>query len=215
MKTDIITVYSDLRGSSEALEAAEKFALYNGIKGKDAMHLRLLTEETICMVHGILDDFKADFWIETKQTNQGTLCLICLSADKQANRDQEKHILSVSTSGKNENAKGIVGRIREVLRHSLQTSSSEDEMFLQRINDAWMGIGTGTMNSFAPSIDFWSLSLYRQNLSEKKESNKEEWDELEKSIISKIADEVKVWLENDRTEVVIEKLFPSLKKQVK
>ena len=55
MKTDVITVYSDLRGREEAMDTAERFAAYNSIKGKDAMHLRLLTEEIICMVHGILD----------------------------------------------------------------------------------------------------------------------------------------------------------------
>ena len=207
MKTDVITVYSDLRGREEAMATAERFAEYNRIKGKDAMHLRLLTEETICMIHGILDDFRADFWLETEQTKRGLLCRICLSADKQANRKQEKHILSVSTSGRNENAKGIVGRIREVLRHSLQTESSEDEQFLKSINDACIGIGTGSSSYPTPSADFWSLSLYRQNLSEKKDDKSEEWDELEKSIISRLADEVKVWLENDKTEVVIEKYF--------
>lgn len=207
MKTDVITVYSDLRGREEAMDTAERFAAYNGIKGREAMHLRLLTEETICMIHGILEDFRADFWLETKQTKKGTLCMICLSADKQANRVQEKHILSVSTSGRNENAKGIAGRIREVIRHSLQTSSSEEESFLTSINDACLGIGTGSSSYPAPSADYWSLRLYRQNLSAKKDAKVEEWDELEKSIISKLADEVKVWLENDRTEVVIEKYF--------
>lgn len=207
MKTDIITVYSDLRGREEAMDTAERFAAYNGITGREAMHLRLLTEETICMIHGILEDFRADFWLETKQTKKGTLCMICLSADKQANKVQEKHILSVSTSGRNENAKGIAGRIREVIRRSLQTSSSEEESFLTSINDACLGIGTGSSSYPAPSADYWSLRLYRQNLSAKKDAKAEEWDELEKSIISKLADEVKVWLENDRTEVVIEKYF--------
>jgi len=207
MKTDVITVYSDLRGREEAMDTAERFAAYNGIKGKEAMHLRLLTEETICMVHGILDDFRADFWLETKQTKYGLLCMICLSADKQANRVQEKQILSVSTSGKNENAKGIGGMIRELLRRSLQTTSADDENFLKSINEACLGIGTGSMISPAPSADFWSLQLYRQKLSDNKDTKAEEWDELEKSIISKLADEVKVWLENDRTEVVIERYF--------
>lgn len=207
MKTDVITVYSDLRGREEAMDTAERFAAYNGIKGKEAMHLRLLTEETICMVHGILDDFRADFWLETKQTKYGLLCMICLSADKQANKVQEKQILSVSTSGKNENAKGIGGKIRELLRRSLQTTSADDENFLKSINEACLGIGTGSMISPAPSADFWSLQLYRQKLSDNKDTKAEEWDELEKSIISKLADEVKVWLENDRTEVVIERYF--------
>ena len=207
MKTDVITVYSDLRGRDEAMDTAERFAAYNSIKGKDAMHLRLLTEETICMVHGILDNFRAEFWLESEQTKHGLLCKICLSADKQANRVQEKHILSVSTSGRNENARGIGGRIRELLRHSLQAESAEDEQFLSSVNDVFLGAGTGSAPIAAVSANCWSLSAYKQNLSEDKESKSEEWDELEKSIISKLADEVKVWLENDRTQVVIERYF--------
>ncbi len=54
MKTDVITIRSDLDGSDLALMTAEKFSEYHDITGKDAMHLRLLTEETVSMVHGIL-----------------------------------------------------------------------------------------------------------------------------------------------------------------
>ena len=57
-KTDMITIRGDLSGSDEAMEAAEKFAAYYGITGRDALHLRLLTEEVISMIHGILDDVR-------------------------------------------------------------------------------------------------------------------------------------------------------------
>ena len=53
MKTDIITVTDDLEGMDAAIEAEEKFAAYYGITGRDALHLRLLTEEMISMIHGI------------------------------------------------------------------------------------------------------------------------------------------------------------------
>ena len=58
MKTDIITIYSDLKGREEAIDAAERFIAYNGIEGKAAMHIRLLTEEAVGMAHGIMDGFK-------------------------------------------------------------------------------------------------------------------------------------------------------------
>ena len=209
MKTDVITIHSDLSGREEALEAAERFAAYNGITGKDAMHLRLLTEETVSMINGILDNFTGEIWLESKKTKNGLLCLICLSANKQANRAQEEHILSVSTSGRNESSKGIAGKIREVIRHSLQASSTEDEAFLQSISDACMSIGmcSGTSTLPMPGVDYWSLQFYRQKIAEQKVEKAEEWDELEKSIISNLADEVKVWLRSDSTEVVIEKCF--------
>ena len=57
MKTDVITIYSDLNGRDKALQETEKFTEYYHITGKNAMHLRLLTEETFCMIHGIMEEF--------------------------------------------------------------------------------------------------------------------------------------------------------------
>lgn len=196
MKTDIIQVNSELEGHEAAVDAAERFSVYNNISGKEAMHIRLLTEETLSLVHGILDDFTGNFWLETEHTKKGLLCRLCLSADKLLNRDQESQFLSVSTSGRNENARGILGRIREVFRQSLQTESGTDDAFLQNMADAWAMNGTS-------GEAFWSLQSYRQSIAPKKESA--EWDELEKSIIAKLADEVKVWLKSDVTEIAVEK----------
>ena len=207
MKTDVIIIHGDLKGHNRAMQAEEKFAAYHEIEGKDAMHLRLLTEEAISMIHGILDDFRADFWLVSEQTKKGLLCRICISVEKQANREQEAHILSVSTSGKNESARGIMGKIREIFRRSLQSASDEDEEFLQSMNDAWIGNDIGRAGFSAPDVNFWSLQMYRQEIESKKEVKTEEWDELEKSIIAKLADEVKVWLNSDSTEVTIEKLI--------
>lgn len=203
MRTDVITIRSDLCGRDDAMEAAEKFTVYYGITGRNALHLRLLTEETISMVHGILDDFCGKFWLESEKTKKGLLCRICLSAEKQVNKAQEEHMLSVASSGRNENARGVMGKIREILRRSLQSSNDADEQYLWKMNSAWIDSGS----SSAADSNFWSLQLYRQSLSETKTQDKEEWDELEKSIIAKLADEVKVWLKADSTTVTIEKLI--------
>lgn len=205
MKTDLITINSDLKGSDAAMQTAEKFSAYHGITGKNAMHLRLLTEETVSMIHGIFDDFSGSFWIESEGTKQGLLCRICLSAERQANQVQESQILSVSTSGRNESAKGVLGKIRELLRRSLQMPTDADEQYLKSMSDAWLDSGSaGTPSGDAA---FWSLRLYRESLSSGQNAGKDEWDELEKSIIAKLADEVKVWLHRDSTTVMIEKII--------
>ena len=123
MRSDIITISSDLSGRDAAMKAAERFAAYHSLTGRDAMHIRLLTEETVCLVHGILDDFSGTFWLESDETNDGLHCRICLSADKHVNKAQEDMILSVSTSGKNESSKGILGKLREIVRSSIQEGS--------------------------------------------------------------------------------------------
>ena len=203
MKTDVIEIFSDLKGQEAVLEATEKFVVYNGITGKDAMHLRLLTEEAVSLVHGILDDFKGDFWLESNRTKNTLSCKICLSVEKSADEKQEEEIISISTKKRNESAKGIMGKIREIVRWSVQSSSS-DEKSMKNMADAWWNMGAGSSNYSAPLSGYWSLKVYRDSITD---SDGEQWDELEKSIVAKLADEVKVWLNKETTEVIIEKNF--------
>lgn len=204
MKTESIKIDSELRGHDQAMKTARKFSSYNELSGKDAMHIRLLTEETVSMVHGILEDFTGDLWLESEKTKKGLVCRICLSAEKQANKVQEAHILSVSTSGKNESARGVMGKIREIFRRSLQADSDADEEKMRCMADAWMDGGIPGADYTPSDSKYWSLQLYKKTLSGGKT---EEWDELEKSIVANLADDVKVWLYPDSTMIIVEKLF--------
>ena len=54
----------------------------------------------------------------------------------------------------------------------------------------------------------WSLAKYRAGIDAAKDSDKnaeEAWDELEKSIVANIADDVRVGVKGDAVELVIEK----------
>lgn len=202
MKTDVITIHSDLTGSKAAMQTAEHFCEYNNITGKNAMHIRLLTEETVSMVHGILRGFKGKLWLESQDTEEGILCRICLRADKSVDMEQEDQLMSVSTSGKNESVKGVLGKIREIFRRTVQSTSTEPSAV-----DTWYYMGAqrnALMNSVDTFSNYWSLNYYRQNV-EGPAKNQEAWDELEKSIIGKLADEVKIGLRNSTAEVIIEK----------
>lgn len=50
----------------------------------------------------------------------------------------------------------------------------------------------------------WTLTNYRQNVSKEKD---EKWDELEKSIIANIADDVSVGLQGSKVEITVKKTF--------
>lgn len=205
MKTDVITIRSDLQGTEEALRAADKFCAYNDITGKNAKYIRLLTEETVSMVHGIMDGFKGKFWLETSDTKKGKLCMICVSASKGADLRQEEKLLNVSTSGKNESAKGVMGKIREAFRVSLQHNG--DGVYINEYGtmNSWYEMGMNRGGSVYAEDPYWSLMSYRQGV--EKNPADEEADELEQSIIGRLADDVKVWLRSNTTEVVIEKLL--------
>ncbi len=209
MKSDVIQIYSDLRGKEEAIASAEKFIRYHRLDGKNAMHIRLLTEELVSMVHGIMDDFMGNLWFESENAEDGLHCRICLSTKKSANEQQDKQLLSVSTSRKNENAKGILGKIRESFRISAQNAA--DGMYINEFSamNNWFEMGAHRCEITDTGLEeaYWSLRSYRNQLEPDRTKAKEEWDELEKSIIAKVADDVKVWLKSDTTELVVDKLI--------
>ncbi|MCR5718851.1 MAG: hypothetical protein K6F80_07445 [Oscillospiraceae bacterium] len=192
MKTDVITIDSNLHGRCEALEEAERFAAYNGLTGKNATHLRLLTEETISMVHGILDDFRGDFWIECDNKRDGKLCRIYVAARTSVSELQEEELMEISSTGKNEEAKGILGTIREVFRWIVQRTE------------------TNPQNAVQPD-DVWSLQQYRSGLQgAKDEAGRQAWDELEKSIVANLSDEIRIGITDERATVIIERFFSTV-----
>lgn len=212
MRSDAITIYGDLTGREEALDTAERFVSYNKLSGKDAMHLRLLTEEAICLVHGVMAGIEGKLWLESEKQDDTLICRICLTANDNVTESQENKLLSVSTSGTNENAKGILGKIRELIRISAQHHPivNFDEVNAEDTFDDWYYMGVPHSESRMIDdyyVGYWSLDIYRKTLKESQPQSSEQWDELEKSIISNLADDVKVWLKNDTTEVVIEKRF--------
>ena len=64
MKTDVITVSSKGKRMESALAQVDKLAAYKGLSPKDALHLRLLTEEMMGMMRSITGETNGEFWIE-------------------------------------------------------------------------------------------------------------------------------------------------------
>lgn len=208
IKTDIVHINSDLNGREEAVMTADQFNKWNKFTGKNAMHIRLLTEELICMVHDIMEGFIGNLWLESEYTEDGVRCKLCLSAQCAASLEQEKRLLAASSSGQNENARGILGKIREAMRLSMQYHNDVPNEYGSP--DSWYGKGLVTKavsSEKEVNQNLWSLGTYRSSLEESRNTPSEELDELKRSIIGKLADDVKVWITNDTTEVIIEKFI--------
>ena len=67
--------------------------------------------------------------------------------------------------------------------------------------DASMGVTTHGM------LYGWSMREYRSAVEEHRAEAPEQWDELEKSITARLADEVKIFIRGNAVEMVIEKAF--------
>ena len=186
MRSDIIIISNDGNGMEKALIQAELVAQYKDLEQKAALHLRLLTEEMLGMMRSITGERTGRFWIE----DQDKVFQIHLQVETIMDFDKEEKLLSASTSGKNEAAKGIMGRIRAFF----------DPMYWA---NAPVHIDMETMH-----VPFsWSINSYKQKVQEElkhgQEGAAEAWDELEKSVVSNLADDVKVSIQGRNVEMVI------------
>ena len=118
---------------------------------------------------------------------------------------RKKHkLVRASTSQRNEASVGIMGKIKDFIEDSLFYTGE--------------AFGTSTTSQYSlgtvaySEIQMWSLQQYRQDVQEQKEKGDDEaiddlLDELEKSIVANIADDVKVSVKGNSIEMIIRKNF--------
>ena len=202
MKTDVIRVKNSGEGMAEALSQAEAVSVYKSLPKKEAIHLRLLTEEMLGMFRTLTGKSEADFFIE----DTDKAFELHLSAETKMTGDKRKKLLSVSSTGENAAAKGIMGKLRDVFAKAIEP---DDDSVPSYFMGGWMvpNLGSSSMPAMGEvGAELWSLNQYKLSLQGKTE-NKEEWDELEKSIVASIADEVRIYIRGGNTEMVIYKKF--------
>lgn len=205
MKTDVIEITPSGEGIENALLETERAAAYRKLEPKQALRLRLLAEETAGMLRTLIGEEKFRYWIES----EGTKFSLHLETQTIVTRALREELLSASSSGKNAAAKGFMGRLREIL-----TSMSESYV-PAAVAETGYGYSYVDVTGFDASMDMspnamlygWSLRAYRNAVAENKEKEPEKWDELEKSITAKLADDVKIFIRGNNVEMVIEKTF--------
>ena len=198
MKTNEIYVSNNGEGWDDVLAETEKYANYQNLGHKQKIHIRLLAEELLGMVQSIAGSFNAYFWLEDDDESYH----IHLKAQVNMDEAIREALLDTSTTGENASAKGIMGKLKDIFQLCL--AGLNDTVKLAS-PDYYGGFKSYEMGTYG-SASIWSLSSYRENLQD--ESNyreTENWDELEKSIIANIADDVTVGIDNDCVEMIITK----------
>ena len=196
MKSDVILVSSEGNKIEKALDLAERTAVFKRLSVKSAIHLRLLTEEMMGLMRSITGESEGRFWIED-QDGVYELHLVVTT-----NMDGEKRdrLLSASTSGRNESAKGLMGRLRDFF----DRNADED---VASFSNPLMLPGMFEQTS-SPTLDWeWTMTRYEEALTpyvkDRQESALQAWDELEKSVVARVADEVKVSIRGRTVELII------------
>ncbi len=195
MKTDVIAV-SGRNQTGIALEEVEKVQAYKGLTGKDALHLRLLTEEMMGLMRSITGEPKGFFWIE----DEDGVYELHLQVETRMTSMKREALLSASTSGKNESARGLMGRLRDIF----DRGADED---IASLSSPLLLPGSYEHSS-TPSLDWeWSMARYEEELTPYVQRNEERaleaWDELEKSVVARVADDVKVAIRGQLVELTI------------
>ena len=204
MKTDVISISPSGEGIQEALAETEKAAAFRELEPKQALRLRLLAEEMTGMLRTIVGKTRLRYWVES----EGKRFSLHLTAETQMNPDLRRELLKTATSGENAAAKGFMGRIRDIFTSFCETTDIE-AMSME------YGYGYVDVIGYDASLDVspnamlygWSLNAYRNAVAAHKNEEAEKWDELEKSITAKLADEVKIFIRRNTVEMVIDKVF--------
>lgn len=205
MKSDVIMIASQGKGIEEALTQAEKVAVYSGLDHKQRLRLRLLTEEMTGMLQAIVGDMSASFWIEA-QEKTFELHLSTLTIMDSVKREA---LLKTSSSGKNEAAKSFMGKLWDVF---MRISEPEDSREPGALDYGYVHTDMGSFESpmgveMYSTIGSWSLQNYRNKVRENISESKEAWDELEKSVTARLADEIKVLINGNVVEMILYKSF--------
>ena len=200
MKSDVIHVTNTGAGVSEAVKQAELVAGYKSLPKKDSIHLLLLTEEMLGMMKALTGEQEADFWIEDNQEG----FQLHLKAQTKMNTEMRKKLMSASSSGDNIAAKGVMGKMRDLFNRLVEPSEAPiaDEYAAGWLSPNLSTAGAAAMaKSYSPaSVNVWSFNRYKAS-----KAKDAAWDELEKSIIANVADEVEIGITEGSVEMIVYK----------
>ena len=207
MKSDVIHVTSGGAGKAEAVKQTEAVSVFKGLSKQDSIHLLLLTEEMLGMMQALTGEREGDFWIEDEGGNFG----LHLKVETEMNAEMREKLLSASSSGENIAAKGFMGKIRDIFSRILEPADSSFPLAYEAgllyaesgelITPVYQAASIAR-NAPSPLLSVWSLNKYK---SEAGGAPDENWDELEKSVVANIADEVEIGIAGNTVEMIIYK----------
>ena len=198
MKSNVCKIENGIKDLKAILQESENVANYNGLNKNQTLQLRLLCEEIDGMLPKIIGDFDGDFWIEY----ENGICKMNIAIElRDFTIEKKKELISVASNKKNASEKGLVSKI----------CSAIVDFFLNEGNYEPYDMAASCYHlptEFCSGADYfylWGLEQYRNTITQ--EENKEAWDELEKSIIASIADDVIVGVKGKKANIVIIKKF--------
>ena len=202
MKTEIVDISANGKGIDKALDITERTGAFAGLDKENSLRLRLLSEELIGFFRSFTDELDGTFYLTVTDGSVE----IHLATDINMDIKTRNEILSVASTGKNAAAKGIMGKIREMVANITLPDDPESRAKTdQAISLMQLGSQIG-----AHSGDYsWAMSSYLASVNNEKNAapEDEDADGLEKSIVERFADDVTVHIVGSKVEVTVLKRF--------
>lgn len=197
MKSDIIAVSANGAGVKEALTQTETIAQVKGLPEEDRQRLRLLTEEMMGMLKGLTGEVDAEFYIEEENNNY----VLHLRTDTEMYAEKRQRLVEATTEKRDAAAVGITGKLRSLFASMLEPKNAETPSV-----SSLSSLGVFAPTSSGSGAPMWTLSEYRDQVQEAEDAA-EAWDELEKSVVAKLADDISIGIRGKCVEMTIRKKF--------
>ena len=198
MKSNVCKIYEGTKDLEAIFKECEKVAVYNEFTHKQAMQLRLICEEIDGMLPNVINNFDGDIWIECEDG----VCKVNVSIQiPKLDIAKKEELISLAKDKRNAAAVGIAGKIRSAVEDVMLDKAAMNALYAMPVSHH-LAAGCG-MNLDYSYI--WSLGNYKSTI--KKEEQTEAWDELEKSVIASVADDIIVGVKGTQADIVIIKKF--------
>ncbi len=169
----IADIGAKLEGTNELID---DYIFDTGLKEKDALRLKLLSEEVLRLAKSIIGYGIMDFWLE----GTSRVTRIFLTAENHIDKTKQDELISVSSTGENSSEKGFFGILKSMF-------------LMQGIDESG-----------------WSMKDYMDNIYLKRQEDaysQEAWDNLERSLVANLADDIEVSVDKNNIKMVVTKDF--------
>lgn len=197
MRSNTCTIKQGGIGLDLILKEVDKVTEYNELPKKERLRLRLLAEELTGMLSELVKNFDGVFWLK----NEGSTYELHAELSVEGmSKEKKESLIAVSASKKNAAASGFMGKIRAIAENMLLYSEEPGLSF------------TSYESMYDYNVDLhytyaWTLDRYASRCETEGRKNQEEWDQLERSIVAKLADDVIVGVRGKNVDIIIKKIF--------
>lgn len=155
IRTNTVHMIPGESGLEDAIQTARGYAKRQNLEKRAAVQLELLTEESLGFVQRVVDHTSRDFWIE----GTGEIYRIHLRFDAKVGSEAYKKLIMLSTSGRNEAANSIAGKVWEAvlmgLKRPPEKGSKVKNSFVWQLSEAGLEeeeIGKSILGAVASDV---------------------------------------------------------------